>query len=397
MVKKEILQQAAGDLPVGYKTLLKDLKQRIRRAQIKASLAANSELIQLYWYIGKAIVKRQEKEGWGKSVVVRLSKDLRREFPENTGFSARNIWRMRTFYLAWSHNRSILPRVVAELEGKNLSQPVIDSDSEKLLRPVTELDEQNLSRPVRELDDQNLRRVVAEIPWGQNITLIEKIKDPSERLWYAQQTLEHGWTRPVLVMQIESGLYQRQGKAVTNFEKTLPPLQSDLAKQTLKDPYIFDFLTMSDKAYERQIEMGLIEHVRKFLLELGEGFAFVGQQYPLEVGGEDFYIDLLFYHLKLRCYVVIELKSQPFKPEHAGKVNFYLSAVDDLLRHGDDQPSIGLILCKAKNKIVAEYAIRDIRKPIGVSQWKTKIVESLPKSLRGKLPSVKELEEELRS
>ena len=196
-------------------------------------------------------------------------------------------------------------------------------------------------------------------------------------------------------MQIESGLYQRQGKAITNFEKTLSPPQSDLAKQTLKDPYVFDFLTMSDDVHECELETGLIDHVRKFLLELGEGFAFVGQQHLLEVGGEDFYIDLLFYHLKLRCYIVIELKSRPFKPEYAGKMNFYLSAVDDMLRYGDDKPSIGLILCKEKNRIVAEYAIRDIRKPIGVSEWKTKIVESLPKQLRGKLPSVKELEEEL--
>jgi predicted nuclease of restriction endonuclease-like (RecB) superfamily len=359
MARKEILQPLVGEMPAGYKTLLKDLKQRIKRAQIKASLAANSELIRLYWDIGKTIVERQEKERWGRSVVERLSKDLRQEFPEIKGFSARNIWKMRAFYCAWSRRISILPQPAAELDGENLPQ------------------------------------VATEIPWDHNVTLVSKIKDPSERLWYAWQTLEHGWSRSVLVMHIESGLYKRQGKAITNFERTLPPPQSDLAQQTVKDPYVFDFLTMSDKAHERDIEMGLVDHVRRFLLELGDGFAFVGQQYPLEVGGENFYIDLLFYHIKLRCYVVIELKAQPFKPEHAGKMNFYLSAADDLLRHGDDQPSIGLILCKDKNKIVAEYAIRDIKKPIGVSQWKTKIVESLPKRLHGKLPSVQELEEEL--
>lgn len=371
MVKDEILARVVGELPVGYKTLLKDLKQRIKRAQVKAALAANRELIQLYWDIGKAIVERQKKEKWGRGVVERLSCDLRREFPDIKGFSARNIWKMRAFYLAWSDKALILPRVVAEL------------DSEKLLRSVTEL------------DGLNLRRLVAEIPWGQNITLCEKVNDPSARLWYAQQTLEHGWTRPMLLLQIESDLYHRKGKAVTNFDQALPPAQSDLAKQALKDPYVFDFLTMADDAQERALEKSLVEHVRQFLIELGEGFAFVGQQYSLEVDDDAYYLDLLFYHYKLRCFVVIELKNGPFKPEYAGKMNFYLSAVDDLLTHKDDKPSIGLILCKDKKKITAEYAIRDVRKPIGVSQWKTKLVESLPKQLRGRLPSVKELEKEL--
>ena len=301
----------------------------------------------------------------------RLSRDLRREFPDVRGFSARNIWKMRAFYLTWSDKTLILPRLVAEL------------------------DEQNLSQAVMNLDVQKLPQVAAEIPWGHNIALISKVKDPSERLWYAQQTAEHGWTLPVLVMQIENDLYHRQGKAVTNFDRTLPPDQSDLAKQTLKDPYVFDFLTMADDAQERVLEKSLVEHVRQFLIELGEGFAFVGQQYPLEVDDDSYYLDLLFYHYKLRCFVVIELKNGPFKPEYAGKMNFYLSAVDELIKHEDDKPSIGLILCKEKKKITAEYAIRDIRKPIGVSQWKTKLVESLPKQLRGKLPSVKELEKEL--
>lgn len=346
MVKKIIVQRSVAQMPRGYKHLLENLKMRIRRARVKAALSVNSELVMLYWHIGKTILTRQQAGGWGAKVIDRLACDLKREFPEVKGFSPRNIKYMRAFAEEYP-------------------------------------------------DDQFVQQVAAQIPWWHNVVLISKIKELDERLWYAQQTIVHGWSRTVLVMQIESELYQRQGKAVTNFEKTLPPPQSDLAQQTIKDPYIFDFLTMSDKAHERDIEMSLVEHVRKFLLELGEGFTFVGQQYPLEVGGEDFYIDLLFYHLKLRCYVVIELKSQAFKPEHAGKMNFYLSAVDDMLRHGDDQPSIGLILCKDKNKIVAEYAIRDIRKPIGVSQWKTRIVESLPKQLRGKLPSVKELEKEL--
>lgn len=359
MVKNEILAQAARELPVGYKTLLKDLKQRIRGAQIKAALAANRELIQLYWDIGRILMRRQEKEGWGRAVVDRLSCDIRRELPDIKGFSARNMWRMRAFYLTWSREIPILSQLVTEL------------------------------------DDQKLPEVTAEIPWGHNVVLVESINDPSERFWYAQQTIEHGWSRNILVMQIESDLYHRKGKAVTNFKQTLPPEQSDLASQTIKDPYIFDFLSMSDKVNERALEKSLVEHVRQFLIELGEGFAFVGQQYPLEVDDDDYYLDLLFYHYKLRCFVVIELKNGPFKPEYAGKMNFYLSAVDDLLTHKDDKPSIGLILCKDKKKITAEYAIRDIRKPIGVSQWKTKLVESLPKQLRGKLPSVKELEREL--
>jgi len=244
-------------------------------------------------------------------------------------------------------------------------------------------------------DRQIVHQLGGQIPWRHNVEIITKSKQLEERLWYAQQTIEHGWSRNILVMQIESDLYHRKGKAVTNFDQALPPAQSDLAKQALKDPYVFDFLTIADDAQERALEKSLVEHVRQFLIELGEGFAFVGQQYALEVDDDDYYLDLLFYHYKLRCFVVIELKNGPFKPEYAGKMNFYLSAVDDLLKHKDDKPSIGLILCKEKKKITAEYAIRDIRKPIGVSQWKTRLVESLPKQLRGKLPSVKDLEKEL--
>lgn len=237
---------------------------------------------------------------------------------------------------------------------------------------------------------------MAEIPWGHNNVIIEKVKSPAERLWYVKKTFECGWARNVLVLQIENSLYSRQGKALTNFDKTLPPLQSDLAKQTLKDPYIFDFLTLDTEAREHELEKELIDHLAKFLLELGAGFSFVGKQVHLEIGEEDFYIDLLFYHLKLRCYIVIELKVGPFKPEYAGKMNFYLSAVDDLMRHPDDKPSIGILLCKSKNRIIAEYALREIKKPIGVAEWTTKIVEKLPKNLKGTLPTIEELEKELK-
>lgn len=345
-------------LPVGYPAYLEDIKARIREARIKAVLAANSELIGLYWHIGKSIVYRQRKEGWGKAVVERLARDLQTEFPGEGGFSPVNIWRMRAFYLAYTDGVS------------------------------------NLSRSVTDLDGVNLPRVVTEIPWGQNQELLFKLKDPVQRLWYAQKTIEHGWSRPVLVLQIESALYERQGKAATNFKRTLPPPQSDLAQQVLKDPYTFDFLTLADDAREREIEKGLLDHIQRFLLELGVGFAFVGRQVHLEVEGEDFYIDLLFYNLRLRCYMVIELKNGPFKPEYAGKMNFYLSAVDDQLRHKDDQPSIGMILCKSRKKLIAEYALRDTHKPIGVSAFT--LTKALPEKLKGTLPTIQDLEAELK-
>jgi predicted nuclease of restriction endonuclease-like (RecB) superfamily len=349
---------APSGLPARYPAFLEAIKARIREARIKAALSVNSELIGLYWHIGKSIVERQRSQGWGKSVVEHLASDLQREFPGVGGFSRQNVWYMRAFYLAWTEQTS------------------------------------NLQRPVGDLDGKNLPRVVGEIPWGQNLELLAKLKDPIQRLWYAQKTIEHGWSRPVLVLQIESGLYERQGQAVTNFKRTLPPPQSDLAQQALKDPYAFDFLTLADDAHERELEQGLLDHIQRFLLELGVGFAFVGRQVHLEVEEEDFYVDLLFYHLHLRCYVVIELKNRPFKPEFAGKMNFYLSAVDDRLRHKDDQPSIGIILCKSRKKLIAEYALRDTHKPIGVSSFT--LTKALPENLKGTLPTIGDLEAELR-
>lgn len=236
---------------------------------------------------------------------------------------------------------------------------------------------------------------LAQLTWYHNLTLLEKVRGAELRLWYARQAVEHGWSRGILVVHIESGLHKRTGKALTNFKATLPASQSDLAHETLKDPYVFDFLTLGPDAQERDLEQGLIDHVQRFLMELGVGFAFVGRQVHIEVGDEDFYVDLLLYHLKLRCFVVIELKAVAFRPEFAGKMNFYLSAVDAQMRHRDDQPSIGLLLCKAKNGLIVEYALRDVRKPIGVAQWETRIVESLPKELKGNLPTIEELEAEL--
>jgi len=355
------------DLPAGYGTFLEGLKERIRTSRVKAAFAANRELIVLYWHIGRSIVERQRVEGWGKSVVDRLALDLQRAFPGTEGFSPRNIWNMRAFYLAWSDDIiSLRARV---------------SDSSILQQPAAEIDDRDLPQPA------------AEIPWFHNVILIEKVKDPLARIWYARKTVEYGWSRAILVHQIELGLYERQGKAVTNFDSTLPPPQSDMAQQVLKDPYVFDFLSLADDAAERELERGLLEHIQKFLLELGVGFAFIGSQYHLEVEGENFYIDLLFYHLHLRCYVVIDLKVRPFKPEFAGKMNFYLSAVDAQLRHTGDNPSIGIILCKTRKKLIVEYALRNTAAPIGVSEYQ--LTRAIPAELKSSLPTIEELEKEL--
>jgi predicted nuclease of restriction endonuclease-like (RecB) superfamily len=361
----------SGALPVGYANLLTDLKARVRAAQLRAAVSVNRELILLYWDIGKIIVEAQNTKGYGKQVVEQLAEDLHAAFPKMDGFSPRNVWRMRAFYLAWT------------------------DESQKHQQPAGNLDSKILPQLVAELDGQNLPQPVAEIPWGHNVWLLEKISNPILRLWYAHKTIEHGWSRAVLTHHIETELHKREGKAVTNFKRTLPPPQSDLAEQTLKDPYNFDFLTLHSDAHERDLEKGLLDHIQKFLLELGVGFAFVGRQYHMEISGQDYYLDLLFYHLRLRCYVVIDLKMKTFEPEFAGKMNFYLSAVDDQLRHADDRPSIGLLLCKERDHLTVEYALRDLKKPIGVAQWQTKLVESLPKNLKGSLPTVAEIEAEL--
>ena len=346
-------------MPKDYAAVLEDIKKHVRTAQLRAVSASSRELIELYWYIGRSIVERQKLEGWGRSVVERLASDLQKAFPGIAGFSPLNVWRMRAFYLAWTE------------------------------------DLQKLSQPLTELEAKKLSRLVTEIPWGHNIVLMQRVKDPLARIWYSRMTVERGWSRDVLVAQIESRLHNREGKALTNFKATLPAPQSDLAQQTLKDPYVFDFLTLGEDAQEREFEQGLLDHIQKFILEMGAGFAFVGRQVHLAVGGEDYYLDLLFYHLKLRCYVVIDLKIGGFKPEYAGKMNFYLSAVDDRLRHPDDKPTIGLLLCKERDKITVEYALRDLKKPIGVAQWRVRLIESLPKRLQGQLPTVEEIEKEL--
>jgi predicted nuclease of restriction endonuclease-like (RecB) superfamily len=334
-----------------YTATLVALKKQIREAQIKAALAANKELIMLYWQIGKTIAEKQKESGWGSSVIERLANDLQKEFPGIGGFSRRNIFRMQAFYLAYQE----MPQLVAQFE----------------------------------------RLSIFNIPWGHNAIILEKLKDTRERLWYAQKTIENGWSRAILGIQIESNLLARTGKAVTNFKKTIPTPDSDLAQQSLKDPYVFDFLTLREDHVEQDIEQGLIDNVQKLLLELGKGFSFVGRQYHMQVGTQDFYLDLLFYHFKLRCFVVVELKSGQFDPRDAGQLNFYLSAVDSNLKGPEDKPTIGLLLCKSKDNLVAEYALRDINKPIGVAGYETALIAKLPKNLKSSLPTIEEIEAEL--
>jgi predicted nuclease of restriction endonuclease-like (RecB) superfamily len=327
----------------GYTALLGGLKDRIRSARVRAAAAVNEELILLYWNIGRDILARQTAEGWGARVIDRLARDLRRDFPEMTGLSARNLKYMRAFAEAYA-------------------------------------------------DQEIVQQLVARLPWGQNVRLVEAVKDPDQRLWYARQAIAHGWSRNVLIHQIDSDLFARQGKAITNFARTLTPPHSDLAQELVKDPYSFDFLALGPEMSERELERGLLEHLRALILELGKGFAFVGSQYLLTVGDQDYYLDLLFYHLRLRCFVVVELKIEEFRPEFAGKMNFYLSAVDDLLRHASDLPSIGIILCKDKNEVVVEYALRDSAKPIGVAGYL--LSKALPPKLQADLPTVAEFARE---
>lgn len=376
-------------LPTGYAPLLADLKARVRAAQVKAALSVNRELILLYWHIGREILRAQKAEGWGTKVVERLAKDLAAEFPEMSGFSARNLKYMRAFVEEWVPTE-IVQQPVARLISSIASQPVTQSRKGKVQQTVAPI----VAQPVRQLDEPP--EPLSLLSWSANIILLEKLKDPATRLWYARKTLEHGWSRSVLTVQIESRLHERSGKAITNFDRTLPPAQSDLAREALKDPYTFDFLSLTEEAQERDLERGLVLHIQQFLLELGAGFSFVGRQVRIEVGGDEYALDLLFYHLRLRCFVVVDLKMRAFEPEFAGKINFYLSAVDDQMRHPDDAPTIGLLLCKdSRNRLKIEYALRDVKKPIGVAEWQTRLVESLPKKLRGSLPTVEELEREL--
>ena len=372
---KPISSATAGN----YTGLLADIKQRIRTAQVRTAMAGNASMLMLYWEIGGVLAERQKIEGWGTAVLPRLATDLHNDLPEVKGFSVRNLKLMTQFFREYPDFSAIGQPPVAQLADSSTAH-------KKGQRAVAQLS----TAPA---DAQIWQRAVAQLTWAHNVILIQKVKDLPTRLWYARQAFEHGWSRDVLSLQIQSRAHERHGKAVTNFQRTLPPPQSDLASQLLKDPYVFDFLTLEKPFHERELETGLLRHLQDFLVELGTGFAFVGRQVHMEVGDNDFYIDLLFYHLKLRCSVVIDLKVGPFKAEYAGKMNFYLNAVDDRVKHATDQRSIGLILCEEKNKIVAEYALRGMDKAIGVSDYQ--LTRALPKKLQSSLPSIAQLEKEL--
>ena len=333
-------------MPADYGAFLSEVKNIVARDRVKAVMTANVAMVLMYWDMGQTIAQRQRNEGWGARVIDRLSYDLKSAFSDMTGFSPRNLKYMRQFCEAWP-DRAIVQRTVAQL------------------------------------------------PWRSNLTLLDKLDDPQIRLWYAQKALELGMGKDMLVFQIESRLHERQGKALSNFHAVLPPIDSDMTAQVFKDPYLFDFLGTADPRREAELEQKLVDHIQQFLLALGQGFAFVGRQVHLELGGNDFYLDLLFYHLHLRCYVVVELKAGKFEPGHISQLNMYLNVVDDLLRHPDDKPSIGLLLVKDKNQMLVEYALAGTTKPIGVAQWERQITQSLPDNLKPSLPSVEDIEAEL--
>lgn len=344
-----------------FHALLADVKGRIQTAQTRAVLAVNAELVRLYWDIGRLIGARQERAGWGAAVIPRLARALHNELPDLKGFSERNIKLMVQFASEYPH---------AFTPPDSIGQPAVAQ------LPLT----------------SKGQLPVARIPWAHNILLLQKLEDLDTRRWYMEQTFANGWSRNILGLMIDAQVHLRQGKAVANFEQHLPASQSDLVRQTLKDPYIFDFLTLAEPFQERELETGLIRHLEKFLLELGQGFSFVGRQVRLPVGDEDFYVDLLFYHLRLRAFVVIELKKGKFKPEHAGKLNFYCNVINERLRHAGDQPTIGLILCQSHDRLLAEYSLAGIHQPIGVATYE--LTRALPTTLKSALPTVEEIEAE---
>lgn len=333
-------------LPLGYKDFLEEIKKKIREAQLRASLSVNSELVLLYWSIGSSILEKQLKEGWGAKIIDRMSKDLGADFPGVSGFSVRNLKYMRKF-------AEVYP------------------------------------------DSQIVQAVLAQLPWWHNLLIIEKLKDPEARKWYAYEVIKNGWSGRALEEAIHSNLYGRKGKAITNFQIRLPAPHSDLATDILKSPYNFGFLTLENDYVEQELERGLVDNLEKLILELGRGFAYIGRQYHLEIAGDDYYLDMLFYHIKLRCFCVVELKTTDFKPEYAGKLNFYLAAVDRQLKHPSDNPSIGMIICRTKNDLKVEYSLERSTMPMGVAEYEVNIMDALPEELQGTLPTAAEIEAKL--
>ena len=369
-----------------YRDLLADIKARIRAAQHRAALSANAEMVLLYWDIGRLIAARQEHEGWGAGVIPRLAVDLKNELPEEKGFSERNIKLMVQFFKTYPDTLELGQPSVAQIASEHPPRSIGQ-------RAVAQLPAPTPMAPQAAAQLHTIQQAVLAMSWAHNVILIQKLKDLPTRLWYACQTLEQGWSRDTLILQIKNRAHERQGAAITNFTTTLPSTHASLAQSLLKDPYLFDFLTLTEPFQERELETGHVAHIQKFLLELGRGFAFVGRQYPLTVSDREFYLDLLFYHLHLRCFVVVDLKKGDFKPEYAGKMNFYCSAVDAQLRHAGDAPTIGLILCQTKDRILAEYSLKDIHKPIGVADYE--LTRALPAELASSLPSIETIEAEL--
>jgi predicted nuclease of restriction endonuclease-like (RecB) superfamily len=367
------------DLDNEYKLWITSLKEKIRSAQIKAAVAVNVEMIALYWDIGKSIVEKQEQSKWGAKLIEQIAIDLKREFPDTNGFSRTNLFSMRQFYLFYAQSQ-IVHQVGGQLETNELN-----------LKYSEQIITQEIVHQAVGLFPKN--SILTRIPWRHHVLIINKTSSFDEALFYMKKTIENNWSRNVLQIQIESNLFQRLGKALNNFELTLPSPQSDLARETLKDPYKFDFLTLEKDVQELELEKHLTNNITNFLLELGKGFAFVGRQYPLHIGNKERIIDLLFYHTRMHCYVVIDLKMGEFEPEFAGKMNYYLSAVDDLLKTETDQPSIGIILCKSKDTLEVEYALRDIKKPLGISEF---TFNELPDNIKRNMPTVLELEKELK-
>jgi predicted nuclease of restriction endonuclease-like (RecB) superfamily len=378
-----------------FKQWLIDLKSRIRQSQFKAAIKVNEEMLHLYWDLGRDIVVRQMDAVWGNGFFKQLNKELKAEFPEMKGFSERNLYNMKQFYLFYNQDNIILQQPVAKLENENLQQPVakIQSHENKDDTILQQLVGKLEGKSLQDIKDEFKNNKLFLIPWGHHVYIINKCKSVSEALFYIQKTIKNGWSRAMLMNFMEAGLYKNQGKAITNFDRLLPDIQSDLAKETLKDPYNFDFLTLTENYKEKELEDALIENITKFLLELGQGFAYVGKQYPIHIGEKTRNIDLLFYHLELRCYVVIELKIKEFEPEHTGKLGYYITAINHQLKKDIDNPTIGMLIVKKKNNIDAQYSLESSSQPIGISEYT--LSKLLPENFKSSLPSIEDIEREL--
>lgn len=357
-----------------FKSWVSQLKQDIRSAQIKAAIKVNTELLRLYWRMGADICEKQKSASWGDGWLKELSRELMTEFPDMKGFSHRNLQYIRQWYLFYNQEHTIVQQVVAQLEDVNVQQPVAKLDNDMRQQPVAQISED----------------VFFSVPWGHHLYIISQCKDVSSAMFYLKKTVENGWSRAVLLNYLDTNLYERQGKAVNNFNRLLANPQSELAAQTLKDPYNFDFLTLDGEYRERELEHALTHNVTRFLLELGTGFAFVGSQVPLQVGEDTVYPDLLFYHLELRCYVVVELKVTKFKGEHLGQLGVYVSAVNHIKKKPTDNPTIGLLICKTKNNVMAQYALESTNQPIGISEYQ--LSKLMPEHIQSQLPTIEDIE-----